>query len=779
MKKYLLLISLFCPIFVLGQNISHSYTFEAPESSVYEENPAYQEFSIDGLSVIFDEGLPSLPSYVANFYIPDGQEIESVNVTVSNKISAVLRKKILPVQGKERLGLSSEEPDFVHPDADVYGSSAAFPEKIVEVIREGHMDLTKKIATIRITPFQYWPALDKFEFYGNVNINITLKPSTTNTAMLAPATNGKSNILRSGILKSVVDNPEDVAMPDDEEQYVANYAPTNNASRKLGYEYVIVTSEVLADAFEPWLKWKRQKGLDAGIVTMEYIESVYDGDEISGIYDSAGKLRQFLYESYMQGTVYALLGGDISVVPMRKGYCGSNGGDEDENMPTDLYFAEFNSNWDYDRDGVYGETKHDNIDYEQEIYIGRILCTTEQEATNWIEKALIYEQNPGFGDYSYLKKVFFTEADQLQSAHDGNNVYAHFPQYTTFTLFSEEYNGIKDHNSSRLPQHPTNVEVLEEFNKNYGLTSFMGHGNAVSVAVATTGLNEYDDTNIKYRLYCYDNVASGYKESNEYSNGGSLAGMDNFGYPNINYSISCYNLSYDKFSGWTHYNAILGKSMTAIYKTGCVAFLGNTRYGETVFSPNLFKRFGDAIQDGHTSLGVAEAVSKIGFSREGMIYSHNLCGCPEMKIWTDIPEMFSPIINYDENNKRLTVNANVSGCRLCVMSTDDNGESYHQVVDNASSYTFRNIEAPFSLVICKEGYIPFIYGDRVYVQNQEFRGTSTVKGENISIGRNVTDDKPEGDVIIRSGANVTFEAGNEVVIESGFTLEKGAVMEIK
>lgn len=778
MKKYLLLISLFCPVFVLGQNINRSYTFELPESSVYEENPSYQEFSIDGLSVIFDEGLPSLPSYVANFYIPDGQEIESVNVTVSNKISTVLKRKILPVQEKERLGLGSEDLDFISPDTDVYGSSSAFPEKIAEVIRKGHMDLTKKIATVRITPFQYWPALDRFEFYGNVNISITLKPSTTNTAMLAPATSGKSDILRSGILKSVVDNPEDVAMPDGEEQYVANYAPTNNASRTLGYEYVIVTSEALADAFEPWLKWKRQKGLDAGIVTMEYIESVYDGDEISGIYDSAGKLRQFLYESYMQGTVYALLGGDISVVPMRKGCDQFNGENENFYIPTDLYFAEFNSNWDLDKDGIYGEHDTYRIDYEQEIYIGRILCSNEQEVKNWIEKALIYEQNPGFGDYDYLKKAFFTETDNMQRDNEGINVHTHFPQYTTFTLFSEEYNGIKDYNSPGLPQHPTNVEVLEEFNKNYGLTSFMGHGNAVSVAVATVGVNKSDETNFKYNLYSYDNVI---ENDINYSNGGSLADMDNFGYPNINYSISCNNLAYDGFSSdfLPFLNAIFAKFMTASYKSGSVAFLGNTRYGYDETSTDLFERFGDAIQNGYPSLGVAEAISKVGFSDDYIIYSHNLLGCPEMKIWTDIPETFSPIINYDENNKRLTVNANVPGCRLCVMSTDDNGESYHQVVENASSYTFHNIEAPFSLVICKEGYIPFIYGDHVYVQNQEFRGVSTVKGENISIGRNVTDYKPEGDVIIRSGANVTFEAENEVVIESGFTLEKGAVMEIK
>ena len=173
-----------------------------------------------------------------------------------------------------------------------------------------------------------------------------------------------------------------------------------NTGDCLGFEYVIVTSEALAPAFEALVDWKRRKGLDAGIVTMEYIRENYNGDEISGIYDDAGKLRQFLYESYLRGTVYVLLGGDKDVVPIRYGY------DYGDMIPTDLYFADFNGNWNFDDDEIYGETNQDDIDYMQEVYIGRILCSNTHEVKNWVDKAMIYEKNPGLGDFSYLKKSF-------------------------------------------------------------------------------------------------------------------------------------------------------------------------------------------------------------------------------------------------------------------------------------------------------------------------------------------------------------------------------------
>jgi hypothetical protein len=57
---------------------------------------------------------------------------------------------------------------------------------------------------------------------------------------------------------------------------------------------------------------------------MEQIKANYSTDNISGITDDAGALRQYLADSYNNGipkTMYALLAGDYTVVPIRYG-CG-------------------------------------------------------------------------------------------------------------------------------------------------------------------------------------------------------------------------------------------------------------------------------------------------------------------------------------------------------------------------------------------------------------------------------------------------------------------------
>ncbi|OAV71888.1 Pregnancy-associated plasma protein-A [Bacteroidales bacterium Barb4] len=62
-----------------------------------------------------------------------------------------------------------------------------------------------------------------------------------------------------------------------------------------------------------------------------------------------------------------------------------------------------------------------------------------------------------------------------------------------------------------------------------------------------------------------------------------------------------------------------------------------------------------------------------------------------------------------------------------------------------------------------------------YIQNQTFSsGTQTVKGQNIYAGSNVTNAKASGDVIIQSPANVTFEAKESILLQSGFEVKSGA-----
>jgi len=84
-----------------------------------------------------------------------------------------------------------------------------------------------------------------------------------------------------------------------------------------------------------------------------------------------------------------------------------------------------------------------------------------------------------------------------------------------------------------------------------------------------------------------------------------------------------------------HYH--LGKSFTILSKAGNVAYLGNTRNGWIYSSHEMFKNFGQQINNGFYNIGVAEANSRSQAASLGLLdisiaYGHNLLGCPEMEI---------------------------------------------------------------------------------------------------------------------------------------------------
>jgi len=160
--------------------------------------------------------------------------------------------------------------------------------------------------------------------------------------------------------------------------------------------------------------------------------------------------------------------------------------------------------------------------------------------------------------------------------------------------------------------------------------------------------------------------------------------------------------------------------------------------------------------------------------------SHNLIGCPETELWTSIPARFISA-SVSESGNNVTVNTGgVAGSTICVMSAFDNGSSYYQKMENVSSGTFTNVVKPYLVTITKHNYIPYLKNpDNIYFQNEFITSSKYIYGVNIYAGSNVTSSKPTGDVIIKSGSNVVFNADNEVNLNGGFSVELGASFEAK
>ena len=198
------------------------------------------------------------------------------------------------------------------------------------------------------------------------------------------------------VLEYMVANPSFI----DESAGGASSATTSTteASIPVSSKYVVVTSQALAPSFDRFVEWKRRKGVSIEVVTIEDVYASYSGDLVSGIYDNAGKLRQFLNDAYNNGSgiEYALLVGKHDIVPIRHGWYKDTTTNDNYIIPTDLYFADFDGNWDSNNNGYYGEPA-DNVDFYPEIFVGRLLVQSASEVENWTDKLISYENYPGNG----------------------------------------------------------------------------------------------------------------------------------------------------------------------------------------------------------------------------------------------------------------------------------------------------------------------------------------------------------------------------------------------
>lgn len=775
MKKIrLLLITalLVIPWLSFAQEVKVNVTFETPQvQNAGSDN--YVSVVANDMLMEIEEGLPDIPFRYLRIIIPSASQATSVSVNKLEEQTFQLNKDIQPAQAPVPIGFGGN-PEIISGNISVYSSDDPFPVEMAEILNTENFN-GNKVVTIKISPFQYHPASNRLKFYSRLEVSLRYSGGTINKkqSLALIGSNAKNSFMTNEMLRDFVNNKDDFDRFAVKSMETASATSINRAVQNgLGSEYVIITSEALAPAFERFANWKRRKGLTVGIVTMEYIKANYTGDLVSGIYDDPGKVRQFLKDSYTNGTKYVLLGGDENIIPARYAYVneiGNNYTSYNKTIPTDVYYAEFNGDWNVDGDQYYGEYSGDNPSFTQQIYVGRILCSQQTHVDNWTYKALLYEQNPGRGDYSYLKKLFFAQADQMQQYDHASYLGSKLTSFTTKTVFNEEVDGVLDYNSSVLPSFPSGRDVIEELNKNYGFISFLGHGSITSVALATTGMNREGVP--KLRIYTYDYIKTDVHGANEFSNGGALKNMTNDGYPNINYSMSCDNIPYDKLA--ENIDDSFGEVLTSIYRTGCVAFLGNTRFGWVNSSKQLFGYFADAINSGHLSLGEAEIFSKNSLSKTNaydryLFFTHNLIGCPEMKIWTTTPAKFTNV-SITRSGSSVTVVANKAGCKICVMSSADNGVSYHKTI-KASRNTFTNVPDSYTVTVIGDNNIPYIYVSDVIITNKTYNtGRYFINGKNFSLD-NVT---VTGSTSLHLESTGTFEATGKLSINENsiFSIE--------
>lgn len=201
-------------------------------------------------------------------------------------------------------------------------------------------------------------------------------------------------------------------------------------------EYLLICDSAYIDIFEPLAYFHEQQGLCVEIAVIQEILTTYPG------VDNAEKLRNFIKDRYLNhGTVYVLLAGDESIIPVRMVslYCEGYS----DIKPIDLYFADLDGTWDGNGDGEYGQPD-DSLDLYADVLLGRALFSTVDEAELFVQKNLIYQDTPPAGDWQtravLCGAVLFEEIGY--TADKGcDSIAVEFPPYWEVNKFYEELPG--------------------------------------------------------------------------------------------------------------------------------------------------------------------------------------------------------------------------------------------------------------------------------------------------------------------------------------------------
>lgn len=459
-------------------------------------------------------------------------------------------------------------------------------------------------------------------------------------------------------------------------------------------DYVIITSNALANSFKDLASWKIKKGLHTKIVTVEQIYQTTSGNT------NVLKIKKYLQQLYQNnGLKWVLLGGDTITVPSLM--CKIMDGDFFSNKtvpsktPTDLFYACFGGrfDWDQNQNGIYGELS-DGVCLTPNIFVSRVPVRDTNDVLNFSAKVIDYESETTPGFKTYYNKLLLAATDdkhitsgKSQFRMQSEAMYSKFIQaYQTGTMdcIFDNYSNISGMSSLSA----TNLSSL--INDGYHFIDVNSHGLAGCWSFCGS-------------IYDY-NVAN--KQTNTTHT--------------IITTEACQTNRFDSIFDQGCLSRILLCS-----PHGGIAYFGSSRDGwgsgkghleySAMYNGNFYKAlFNDLFSSQKFNFGLVAAEAKKAMINEAnaedeknrwLMFSINPMGDPEMPIYPSIAKHFlNPQITSEGTS--VTVDAG-RDCTIALTSADD-GQSYFSVVHNVSSYTFDNVTSPFYVTLSKPNYVTYV-----------------------------------------------------------------------
>ena len=288
------------------ETISVTYRFDEPRIAVESE---LATVTMAGLGSHGAPGAPILPYRTGRILLPYDNVYVSVDVVPGRKVSVPGTYRI--ESGQEPVSLSFEGPIREIPaDEEIYSAAAAYPESPL-----GRTSILYKreaaVLVVLLSPVEYVPQSGSVSYFETLSVQVNVRRSDRDEANPHFRGHDQDRALLSGD----IDNPG----------VLATYPIRASLDRPAGSsrldpstpcDHVIITSEALLNAsgtftFQDLVDSKAAKGLDATIVTTEFIYANYDGTRPDGGEDDATRIRNFIQDAYLTWrTRWVLLGGD-------------------------------------------------------------------------------------------------------------------------------------------------------------------------------------------------------------------------------------------------------------------------------------------------------------------------------------------------------------------------------------------------------------------------------------------------------------------------------------
>ncbi len=624
-------------------------------------------------------GKPQLPEKVYNYLLPEGKTAKDVIIKNIQTSEHFIKKQVNPTPAPIQTSIETTYLANIESvlDEETYNSNSYYPESHLEIISE-FSNAGNRVVQIAFHPVLYNPAQNKIVFAKSVDFEIVLGNAESVKVDKSKLKSLKSLIENNDLLNQQLSNVRGV--DSEETKYFDENSPV---------EYLIITSEKLKPYYEPLAEWKRQKGINAKIVTTEYIYSNYGG------IDNQEKIRNYIIDMYNQGELkWVILGGDENIIPLR--YCyyyNTNTPPSDPYylMPCDLYYEDLDGDWEVDGDGIWGEPTHDNPDIYSEAPVGRIPFKNSEDTQALIKKIINYEKNPGDGDPSYVLDANIFSSDQMrdypsmgQHGYIANNMPGNF-NIDKSTLIE------KPTGSDPNPTNPFGYEVIDELNKGFGNVYYLAHGSYGGFKAKSPNYNDKEGSS---SVFSENSICDG-------SNHGCVNDIENYGKPFFVNAVSCNNGMIDP--EFAHQDLNLDNFPVIVQEwlkqpnAGAFGLVGYARWGWVSSSYYLSASFAKHSLVNQQPLGIAMRNSYMDYPYYlDLIYGINLFGDPEMRLYTKIPQQLNQEVLIDNKQAIAYVYSEGKGAGGVQVTFTNNLGGYVSAKTDASGRITVDLEPLFS-----------------------------------------------------------------------------------